>query len=86
MRLRKAKPEPGRVVNGVEGQVVPRGTVRAIIRSHKRDLQHVSDALARETARREAATRDLLPAAPDEWTADRGRRQLLDLEARAKNG
>ena len=78
------EPREGRVVNGTVAQVVPRGSIRALMNTHKRDLRVVSDASEAEAAHRNAPVAADLPSMPDSWSVERGRRQLTDLLARAR--
>lgn len=71
-------------MNGVQAQVVPRGTIRSLMNKHKRDLRVVSDAAEAEAAHRNAPVAADLPSMPDTWGVERGRRQLTDLLARAR--
>jgi hypothetical protein len=84
VRLLGRKREEGRSVNGTTSQVVPKGTIRAVIRKHRHQLEVVSDAAAREAAHRNAPAPADPPSMPDRWSVERGRRQLADLLSRAE--
>jgi len=88
-RARGGEPREGRVVNGTQAQVVPRGTIRSVIKSHRRQmLGGVDDTQAREMDHvRVRETDDTpIPGQPDRWTTNRGRQELADIEARARRG
>jgi hypothetical protein len=77
------------MVNGTQAQVVPKGTIRAVMKNHRRQmLGGIDETAAREVAhirvREEQETP--VPGMPDVWTVGRGRQQLADLEARARRG
>lgn len=76
------------MVNGTQAQVVPKGTVRAVIKSHRRQMLGLDDTAAREVdhirVREDAAMP--VPGMPDTWSRDRGRQELADLDARARRG
>ena len=73
----------GRIVNGVQAQVVPKGTIRAILRSHRKEMAgaYVSDAMATELAHRDAEAKvgRAVPGLPERWSLERGRQHLSDL-------
>lgn len=85
-RSRGGEQRAGRMVNGTQAQVVPKGTVRAVIKSHRRAMLGLDDTAAREVdhVRVRESDEAPVPGMPELWTADRGRQQLADLEARAR--
>lgn len=88
-RARGGEPRTGRIVNGTQAQVVPKGTIRAVMKKHRRQmLGGIDETAAREVdhirVREESAAPP--PGMPETWTTERGRQQLADIEARARRG
>lgn len=87
-RTRGGEPRVGRVVNGTQAQVVPKGTIRAVMKSHRRRMRAgIDDTAAREVDHRVREDQETpVPGMPEVWTSERGRQQLADIEARARRG
>lgn len=88
-RARGGEPRAGRVVNGTQAQVVPKGTIRSIMKTHRKQMLGLDSTQAREAdhVRVRESEETPVPGMPDVWTTERGRQQLADIEARAqRNG
>jgi hypothetical protein len=85
-RGRGGEQRAGRMVNGTQAQVVPKGTIRAVMKSHRRQMLGLDDTAAREVdhirAREEQDAP--VPGMPETWTRERGRQELADIDARAR--
>lgn len=88
-RAKGDQPRQGRVVNDIEAQVVPKGTIRSTIQKHKKAgnlTSRTAFGAGDETIERQAAIRgqaereaEATPGIPKNWTTARGRQHLNDL-------